>query len=74
MLDAIRHTLAALTATLLLAPLVAAHAAESKPVQPNIIFILADDYGIPGVGCYGGRFNTPHLDALAGYPGRGRSV
>jgi arylsulfatase A-like enzyme len=37
-------------------------AAQSKP---NIIFILADDYGIPGVGCYGGAYKTPHLDALA---------
>jgi arylsulfatase A len=27
--------------------------------------ILADDYGIPGVGCYGGAFKTPNLDALA---------
>jgi arylsulfatase A-like enzyme len=33
--------------------------------KPNLIFILADDYGIPGVGCYGGKFLTPHLDALA---------
>ena len=33
--------------------------------KPNIIFILADDYGIPGVGCYGGAFKTPNLDALA---------
>ena len=33
---------------------------------PNIIFILADDYGLDGVGCYGsGRYKTPHLDALA---------
>jgi len=37
-------------------------AADSKP---NIIFILADDYGLPGVGCYGGQYKTPHLDALA---------
>jgi len=33
--------------------------------KPNIIFILADDYGIPGVGCYGGIYKTPQLDALA---------
>jgi len=33
--------------------------------KPNIVFILADDYGIPGVGCYGGEFKTPNLDALA---------
>lgn len=34
--------------------------------KPNIIIILADDYGYGDVGCYGSkRFDTPHLDALA---------
>ena len=38
----------------------------SKERKPNIIIILADDYGYGDVGCYGSkRFNTPHLDALA---------
>src|SRR5687768_5433419 len=35
---------------------------------PNIVLILADDYGIDGIGAYGSdRFNekTPNLDALA---------
>ena len=41
-------------------------AAESGAAEkPNIIFILADDYGIPGVGCYGGVHKTPNLDSLA---------
>ncbi|MDZ4686193.1 MAG: sulfatase-like hydrolase/transferase [Planctomycetaceae bacterium] len=43
-------------------------AAEASPPRPNILFILADDYGIDGVGCYGSdRFQdkTPNLDALA---------
>jgi arylsulfatase A len=36
--------------------------------RPNIVFFLADDYGINGVGCYGSdRFKnkTPNIDALA---------
>jgi hypothetical protein len=43
----------------------AAPADSAADGRPNIIFILADDYGIPGVGCCGGSFKTPHLDALA---------
>ncbi len=38
---------------------------EEAKGRPNIIFILVDDYGIPGVGCYGGKYKTPNLDALA---------
>ena len=61
-----RNVLLTLTA-LLLAPLAVLHAADAaKPNnKPNIIFILADDLGIPGVGCYGGVFKTPSLDSLA---------
>ena len=41
-------------------------AADSKPSQPNIVFILADDYGTGEVGCYGAdNYKTPHIDALA---------
>ena len=37
-------------------------AADTKP---NIIFILADDIGLPGFGCTGGVYKTPNIDALA---------
>lgn len=34
--------------------------------RPNVILIMADDLGIEGLGCYGGRsYATPHLDKLA---------
>jgi arylsulfatase A len=33
--------------------------------KPNIVFILADDLGLPALGCTGGVYQTPHLDALA---------
>jgi arylsulfatase A len=39
--------------------------AADSSAKPNFIFILADDYGLPGVGCYGGKYKTPHIDALA---------
>lgn len=40
--------------------------ASKETNKPNIVFILADDYGIGGVGCYGSdKYKTPNLDALA---------
>jgi arylsulfatase A-like enzyme len=40
--------------------------AASSPTKPNIIFILADDYGVGEVGCYGAdHYQTPNIDALA---------
>ncbi len=52
-------------AMILLTQITALSAADTKPPRPNIVFILADDFGIPGVGCYGGAHKTPNLDALA---------
>jgi arylsulfatase A-like enzyme len=45
--------------------LVAAASSAAEARKPNIILIFSDDYGTPGVGCYGGVYKTPHLDALA---------
>jgi len=42
--------------------------ADAAPTKPNIILILADDYGLDGVGCYGSdryKGKTPNLDRLA---------
>ena len=57
-------------AAIMLASPGALPAAEQKTVvdKPNIIFILADDLGLDGVGCYGSdtyKRQTPHIDALA---------
>src|SRR5262245_16547526 len=61
--------LLAVAAILLAAP-AALTAAETKAAvdKPNIIFILADDLGLDGVGCYGSdtyKSQTPNLDTLA---------
>lgn len=56
-----------LTASLALmaAALVITRAAPA-PNQPNIVFILADDYGVGEVGAYGAdNYKTPNIDALA---------
>ena len=34
--------------------------------QPNIVFILADDYGWNDIGYHGSEIKTPTLDKLAG--------
>jgi N-sulfoglucosamine sulfohydrolase len=52
-----------LLTALMLAPLVALHAADAS--KPNILLITADDLGLQ-LSCYGDRHvETPNLDALA---------
>src|SRR5215467_10123386 len=62
-----RTLIGVLSAAVVLAALsFSAHAAEkSSPQKPNIIMILSDDVGLGDVGCTGGPFKTPHIDALA---------
>jgi arylsulfatase A-like enzyme len=33
--------------------------------KPNIIYTLADDFGLSDIGCYGSAYKTPNLDGLA---------
>jgi arylsulfatase A len=61
-------TLPALVATLSALFFANCAVVAAEATKPNIIFILSDDHGIDGVGCYGSeRFKgkTPNLDALA---------
>jgi arylsulfatase A len=46
---------------MLLASAITVAAAE----KPNIVLILADDVGLGDIGCCGGPFKTPQIDALA---------
>ncbi len=58
-------TIARTFAALLLAPLAALPAADA-PIQPNIVIILADDFGYECVTANGGQsYQTPNLDRLA---------
>jgi arylsulfatase/uncharacterized sulfatase len=53
-----------LTALALLSPAaLGAQAAQSK--RPNIVILLADDWGFSDVGAFGGEIATPNIDALA---------
>ncbi|BFZ15529.1 hypothetical protein BsWGS_18568 [Bradybaena similaris] len=37
----------------------------AKQQQPNIVFVVADDYGFRDIGYHGAEFATPNLDKLA---------
>jgi arylsulfatase/uncharacterized sulfatase len=58
MRDGLRIALAGLLA-------LGAALAQSATTRPNIVVLVADDWGFTDVGAYGGEIATPHLDALA---------
>ena len=49
----------------LLVAVVIAGVAPAANDNPNIVIVLADDFGFGDVSCYGGEVPTPHLDRMA---------
>ena len=43
----------------------ASGAAAAERKRPNIVILLADDWGFSDVGSFGGEIRTPHIDGLA---------
>lgn len=72
-----RRAILPLLATTLMAPLsaalpqaavaqtTAAPSQRAADARPNVILILADDFGVEGVNVYGGEYHTPNIDRLA---------
>ena len=52
-------------AALLLASALVPAPAAAQPARPNIVLIIADDWGYSDPGCYGSEIATPTIDALA---------
>ena len=45
--------------------LLMACSADAAPRRPNLVVLVADDWGFTDLGAFGGEIHTPNLDALA---------
>jgi arylsulfatase/uncharacterized sulfatase len=54
-----------LVATALAAASLNAKVPAAVAQRPNIVILVADDWGFSDLGAFGGEIATPHLDALA---------
>jgi arylsulfatase/uncharacterized sulfatase len=59
------RTLVPLAALLLSTAAAPVPSPVTPPVRPNIVVLLADDWGLTDVGAFGGEMRTPNLDMLA---------
>jgi len=60
-----RRTAIIFSAALLAAIPAQAQPQSAPPRHPNIVILLADDWGFTDVGAFGAEFATPNIDALA---------
>ena len=60
-----KQLLSARTLTIVLCMCMAPSAWAVEKPRPNIVILVADDWGFSDVGAFGGEIATPHLDALA---------
>src|SRR3954468_10176095 len=61
-----RFLQATAASSLALAEIGRGHPAEAQSIQPNMVFIMADDLGYADVSCYGQRdYTTPNIDRIA---------
>ncbi len=60
-----RRTAIIACSVLLVATPVQGQPKSAPPRQPNIVILLADDWGFSDVGAFGAEFATPNIDALA---------
>ena len=60
-----RAAIIAIGALIAAFPVQAQRVESAPPRHPNIVILLADDWGFSDVGAFGSEMATPHIDALA---------